>query len=166
MQNPDIVLVHYLNVPYPDDSKLMVTNSVSLWGEKKEWTKDELSSQLKPMCKKHLSSSPPSTNVFICLINFLLFSSIRIPQSRSLILLVPVLGQEEDNFRSTLPFHSILTNCQPHSPPHPPPPHPKLLLHIYSRSYIIGYIEARNVVAYWSKRSCTDSSHDIWWLIG
>ena len=45
------MLVHYLNVPYPDDSKLMVTNSVSLWGEKKEWTKDELSSQLKPMCK-------------------------------------------------------------------------------------------------------------------
>jgi hypothetical protein len=45
------VLVHYLNVPYPDDSKVMVTNSVSLWGEKKEWTKEELSSQLKPMCK-------------------------------------------------------------------------------------------------------------------
>ena len=51
MQNPDIVLVHYLNVPYPDDNKMLVTNSVSLWGEKKEWTKEELISQLKPMCK-------------------------------------------------------------------------------------------------------------------
>jgi hypothetical protein len=51
LQNPDIVLVHYLNVPYPDDSKIMVTNSVTLWGEKKEWSKEELSSQLKPMCK-------------------------------------------------------------------------------------------------------------------
>ena len=50
-QNPDIVLVHYLNVPYPDDNKMLVTNSVALWGEKKEWTKEELVSQLKPMCK-------------------------------------------------------------------------------------------------------------------
>ena len=45
------MLVHYLNVPYPDDNKMLVTNSVSLWGEKKEWTKEELVSQLKPMCK-------------------------------------------------------------------------------------------------------------------
>lgn len=45
------MLVHYLNVPYPDDNKMLVTNSVSLWGEKKEWTKEELISQLKPMCK-------------------------------------------------------------------------------------------------------------------
>ena len=43
--------MHYLNVPYPDDNKMLVTNSVSLWGEKKEWTKEELISQLKPMCK-------------------------------------------------------------------------------------------------------------------
>lgn len=51
-QNPDIVLVHYLNVPYPDDNKLaVITPSLALWGEKKEWTKDELVSQLKPMCK-------------------------------------------------------------------------------------------------------------------
>ncbi|CAL8140636.1 unnamed protein product [Orchesella dallaii] len=48
-QNPDIVLVHYLNVPYPDDNKLIVTTNVSMWGDKKEWTKEELISQLKPM---------------------------------------------------------------------------------------------------------------------
>ncbi|CAG7722922.1 unnamed protein product, partial [Allacma fusca] len=47
--NPDIVLVHYLNVPYPDDNKLIITSNVSMWGDKKEWTKDELISQLKPM---------------------------------------------------------------------------------------------------------------------
>jgi hypothetical protein len=51
-QNPDIVLVHYLNVPYPDDAKLLVVASVSLWAERKEWSKDELISQLRPMCKK------------------------------------------------------------------------------------------------------------------
>ena len=50
-QNPDIVLVHYLNVPYPDDNKLVIASSVTLFGDKKEWTKEELISQLKPMCK-------------------------------------------------------------------------------------------------------------------
>ncbi|CAD0201519.1 unnamed protein product [Chrysodeixis includens] len=49
-RNPDIVLVHYLNVPYPDDNKLAtVAPSLALWADKKEWTKDELVSQLKPM---------------------------------------------------------------------------------------------------------------------
>lgn len=49
-QNPDIVLVHYLNVPYPDDNKLaVITPNLALWADKKEWTKDELVSQLKPM---------------------------------------------------------------------------------------------------------------------
>ncbi|KAF9409876.1 hypothetical protein HW555_010874 [Spodoptera exigua] len=48
--NPDIVLVHYLNVPYPDDNKLAtVAPSLALWADKKEWTKDELVCQLKPM---------------------------------------------------------------------------------------------------------------------
>ncbi|XP_069677784.1 calmodulin-binding transcription activator 2 isoform X3 [Periplaneta americana] len=59
LQNPDIVLVHYLNVPYPDDNKLaVITPSLALWGDKKEWTKEELVSQLKPMCE---SPSAPST---------------------------------------------------------------------------------------------------------
>ncbi|XP_018802171.1 PREDICTED: uncharacterized protein LOC108977109 isoform X3 [Bactrocera latifrons] len=50
LQNPDIVLVHYLNVPYPDDNKMaVIAPSITLWGDKKEWTKDELVSQLKPM---------------------------------------------------------------------------------------------------------------------
>ncbi|XP_037941724.1 uncharacterized protein LOC119674648 [Teleopsis dalmanni] len=50
LQNPDIVLVHYLNVPYPDDNKMAVlAPSITLWGDKKEWTKEELVSQLKPM---------------------------------------------------------------------------------------------------------------------
>jgi len=45
------VLVHYLNVPYPDDNKLVMASSISLWADKKEWTKEELISQLKPMCE-------------------------------------------------------------------------------------------------------------------
>ncbi|XP_029726641.1 uncharacterized protein LOC109414816 isoform X3 [Aedes albopictus] len=50
LQNPDIVLVHYLNVPYPDDNKMaVITPNLALWGDKKEWTKEELVSQLKPM---------------------------------------------------------------------------------------------------------------------
>lgn len=49
LQNPDIVLVHYLNVPYSDDNKLLVTPSLSYCADKKEWTKEELVSQLKPM---------------------------------------------------------------------------------------------------------------------
>lgn len=53
VQNPDIVLVHYLNVPYPDDNKMaVIAPSLALWGDKKEWTKEELVSQLKPMCKE------------------------------------------------------------------------------------------------------------------
>ncbi|XP_065353438.1 calmodulin-binding transcription activator 2 isoform X6 [Cloeon dipterum] len=51
LQNPDIVLVHYLNVPYPDDNKLVISPSLALWGDKKEWTKEELVSQLRPMCE-------------------------------------------------------------------------------------------------------------------
>ncbi|XP_068082138.1 calmodulin-binding transcription activator 2 [Anabrus simplex] len=65
LQNPDIVLVHYLNVPYPDDNKLaVITPSLALWGDKKEWTKEELVSQLKPMCESAAPSSYSSVQVF------------------------------------------------------------------------------------------------------
>lgn len=57
-QNPDIVLVHYLNVPYPDDNKMaVIAPSITLWGDKKEWTKEELVSQLKPMREYNSCSS-------------------------------------------------------------------------------------------------------------
>lgn len=64
LQNPDIVLVHYLNVPYPDDAKLLVVASVSLWAERKEWSKEELISQLRPMCKE------PHFSLCVVLISF------------------------------------------------------------------------------------------------
>ena len=38
-----------LNEAYPDDAKLLVVAIV--WAERKEWSKDELVSQLRPMCK-------------------------------------------------------------------------------------------------------------------
>uniref|UniRef100_A0A336LJG5 CSON009145 protein n=1 Tax=Culicoides sonorensis TaxID=179676 RepID=A0A336LJG5_CULSO len=60
LQNPDIVLVHYLNVPYPDDNKMaVITPNLALWGDKKEWTKEELVSQLKPM---FFSEDEPDTS--------------------------------------------------------------------------------------------------------
>lgn len=51
LQNPDVVLVHYLNVPYPDgDAKLAaLPPCLALPPDKKEWTRDELTSQLRPM---------------------------------------------------------------------------------------------------------------------
>lgn len=51
LQNPDVVLVHYLNVPYPDgDAKLAaLPPCLALPPDKKEWTRDELISQLRPM---------------------------------------------------------------------------------------------------------------------
>uniref|UniRef100_A0A1Y1N492 CG-1 domain-containing protein n=1 Tax=Photinus pyralis TaxID=7054 RepID=A0A1Y1N492_PHOPY len=68
LQNPDIVLVHYLNVPYPDDNKLaVITPSLSLWADKKEWTKEELISQLKPM---FFSEDEPDLNNELEISNF------------------------------------------------------------------------------------------------
>jgi len=74
LQNPDIVLVHYLNVPYTDDNKIIspTLNFSSISDGKKEWTRDELISELKPMCEWLMvlsfslpgSSSSPSSFFF------------------------------------------------------------------------------------------------------
>ncbi|XP_050414412.2 calmodulin-binding transcription activator 1 [Patella vulgata] len=48
LQNTDIVLVHYLNVPCPTNTKLSIP-VMSYDKEKKEWTKEELVDQLRPM---------------------------------------------------------------------------------------------------------------------
>uniref|UniRef100_A0A8C8BXV0 Calmodulin-binding transcription activator 1 n=1 Tax=Oncorhynchus tshawytscha TaxID=74940 RepID=A0A8C8BXV0_ONCTS len=59
LQNPDIVLVHYLNVPAVDDSgKPCGPVLCSINTDRKEWakwSKEELIGQLKPMCESHLT---------------------------------------------------------------------------------------------------------------
>lgn len=58
VKNPDIVLVHYLNVPAVDDSgKPCGPVLCSINTDRKEWakwSKEELIGQLKPMCKLSL----------------------------------------------------------------------------------------------------------------
>lgn len=53
LQNPDIVLVHYLNVPSLEDSgkysPLLCTLSDRHDGVR--WSRDDLLNQLRPMCK-------------------------------------------------------------------------------------------------------------------
>lgn len=60
LQNPDIVLVHYLNVPAVDDSgKPCGPVLCSINTDRKEWakwSKEELIGQLKPMCELTLPS--------------------------------------------------------------------------------------------------------------
>lgn len=60
LQNPDIVLVHYLNVPAVDDSgKPCGPVLCSINTDRKEWakwSKEELIGQLKPMCELPLLS--------------------------------------------------------------------------------------------------------------
>ncbi|MEQ2198960.1 hypothetical protein XENOCAPTIV_021541 [Xenoophorus captivus] len=66
--NPDIVLVHYLNVPSPEDSgkcsPLMCT--LSDRHDTLRWSRDDLQSQLKPMCTEPSRTKLLSvTRVFI-----------------------------------------------------------------------------------------------------
>ncbi|XP_014665005.1 PREDICTED: calmodulin-binding transcription activator 1-like [Priapulus caudatus] len=49
LQNPDIVLVHYLNAPFEQDSKPCVLYGLNYYLDKRQWTQEELISQLKPM---------------------------------------------------------------------------------------------------------------------
>lgn len=55
LQNPDIVLVHYLNVPALEDcGKGCSPIFCSISSDRREWLKwsrEELLGQLKPMCK-------------------------------------------------------------------------------------------------------------------
>lgn len=63
--------MHYLNVPYPDDNKMaVIAPSLALWGDKKEWTKEELVSQLKPMCKEIRANGMLSFQRPLCIYNF------------------------------------------------------------------------------------------------
>ncbi|XP_013930687.1 PREDICTED: calmodulin-binding transcription activator 2-like, partial [Thamnophis sirtalis] len=56
LQNPDIVLVHYLNVPAIEDcGKICSPILCSINSDRKEWlkwSKEDLVGQLKPMCKE------------------------------------------------------------------------------------------------------------------
>ncbi|KAJ1079957.1 hypothetical protein NDU88_000179 [Pleurodeles waltl] len=60
LQNPDIVLVHYLNVPAIEDcGKICGPILCSINSDRKEWlkwSKEELINQLKPMYSHHLNS--------------------------------------------------------------------------------------------------------------
>ncbi|ELT99887.1 hypothetical protein CAPTEDRAFT_124203 [Capitella teleta] len=55
LQNPDIVLVHYLNVPLLEDNKLppalsSASSAINAFADGRKWTEEELLSQLRPMC--------------------------------------------------------------------------------------------------------------------
>lgn len=74
LQNPDIVLVHYLNVPAIEDcGKPCGPILCSINTDKKEWakwTKEELIGQLKPMCeyfKHHLRILDISCSFSLCI---------------------------------------------------------------------------------------------------
>ena len=59
LQNPDLVLVHYLNVPFSDESKTYLP-SMCFLSDKLEWTKEELLAQLRPMfsCPVTIADDP------------------------------------------------------------------------------------------------------------
>ncbi|CAG5129969.1 unnamed protein product, partial [Candidula unifasciata] len=51
LQNPNIVLIHYLNVPYPEAAKPSIP-LLSYELSQKSWTKEELVDQLRPMLSR------------------------------------------------------------------------------------------------------------------
>ena len=48
LSQPELVLVHYLNVPFSDESKTYLP-SMCFLSDKLEWTREELLDQLRPM---------------------------------------------------------------------------------------------------------------------
>ena len=72
LQNPDIVLVHYLNVPLVEDNKgsmlppaltsLSSASVINAVPDGHKWTADELLSQLRPMCKSTSKNSAVEKN--------------------------------------------------------------------------------------------------------
>lgn len=59
--------MHYLNVPYTDNTKLTIP-TLSYYMEKKEWTKEELVDQLRPMCKAMLLTLPDAQVCFLTVV--------------------------------------------------------------------------------------------------
>ncbi|KAG1671938.1 Calmodulin-binding transcription activator 2 [Nymphon striatum] len=59
LQNSDIVMVHYLNVPSSEGNQILIPPCLSYCPDRKEWTKEDLISQLKPM---FYSENEPNMN--------------------------------------------------------------------------------------------------------
>lgn len=81
LQNPDIVLVHYLNVPSLEDSgtcsPLLCTVSDRHDGVR--WSRDDLLNQLKPMCKTtHPVALTLKNNLWCCQRFFNIFVHVQI----------------------------------------------------------------------------------------
>lgn len=72
-QNPDIVLVHYLNVPSLEDSgkcsPLLCT--VASRHDSMRWSRDDLLSQFKPMCKT-AAGSRHTLSRYVCRVHVVL----------------------------------------------------------------------------------------------
>lgn len=97
------MLVHYLNVPYPDDNKLaVITPNLALWADKKEWTKDELVSQLKPM---FFSEDEPDLN------NELEISSFKIQTAETVEAIVAQLMEKQRIARQAALVKQLECGC-------------------------------------------------------
>ncbi|KAG1671940.1 Calmodulin-binding transcription activator 1 [Nymphon striatum] len=59
VENSDIVMVHYLNVPSSEGNQILIPPCLSYCPDRKEWTKEDLISQLKPM---FYSENEPNMN--------------------------------------------------------------------------------------------------------
>ena len=58
-QNPDLVMVHYLNVPLRDDGKHTIPSLPLGTLEPGRWTREELMNEIRPMCMSFLYMHVP-----------------------------------------------------------------------------------------------------------